>query len=158
MKHVFQDVRSGDGYKNRPNYQTAATNFNSKSVPIKTISEIIYYATDRELYAFAGQAYAAIMSMDFSKSPYTDVREAIMDTNLYKGYQKLKNGKDFLNKNRTNEKLNTLLQQFAVNFNQILEHCEWAIKEYAKYIGRVIVKSEKDILERDIQNGAMVDY
>ena len=156
LMHIFQDVKSGGGYKNRPNYSLAASNAFSKSKGVRTISEIIYYATDKEIYAFAGQAYQGIMNMDLFNSPYSNVREAIVDTKLYNGYTKLKNGIVFLEKYKDNTNLHTLLKQFEVTYHQIYEHCEWAIKEYAKYIGRVIVKAEKDIEERNLKNGASI--
>ena len=158
FKHIFQDVKSGGGYKQRPNYQMSVWGINHKNEMIKTVSEIVYYATEKEIYAFAGQAYEAIMHMDFFNSAYNDVREAVLDTNLYMAYEKLKQGMAYLSSHKGNDTLTNVLNKFGVNFNQIEEHCEWAIKEYAKYIGRVIVKCEKDLFEKRLNEGTMVDF
>lgn len=156
LKHMFQDVKRGSGYKKRPNYQTAAWGINNKNECIKIVSNIIYYATDRELYAFAGQAYEGIMNLNFTNGVYDNVRDAVIDTKLYNGYIKLKEGMNYLIEHENDTLLTTVLKKFGVNFHQIYEHCEWAIKEYAKYIGRVIVKAEKDIEERNVKNGASI--
>ena len=56
------------------------------------------------------------------------------------------------------EFLKNVLDRFEVNYHQILEHCEWAIKEYARNIGRVIIKCEEDLMEKNLNEGAMVDF
>lgn len=158
FQHLFQDVKSGNGYKTRPEYNLAISNFKSKHKPIRTISEIIYYSSEKEIYAFAGQAYESMLNFDFGQSSYSNVHDAIADTKLYNAYTQLKNGMVFLENHKDNQNLHTLLKQFNTNYNQIYKHCQWAVKQYAKYIGRVIVKAEKDIAERTVKNGGNIDY
>lgn len=149
LEHIFQGFMSNGNTKRYPSYGLAAKNINSSSKGIKTISEILYYSTAKELYAFANQAYQAIMHMDNIAEVYGDIRNAIADTNLYSGYRKLKRGMNFLTKNKDNPNFQNALQNFDITCNHIVKRCEWAVGEYAKYIGRVIVKCEKDLLNTE---------
>ena len=100
LKHLFQDVKSFGQIKNRPNYQTSAWGIRHENETIRTVSEIVYYGTDKELRAFTGQAYEGLMHMDIFNSPYSEVRDAIIDTKLYQGYLKLKGALTFLQRLR----------------------------------------------------------
>lgn len=145
LLHIFQNFKSNGNEKVYHSYHLAAQNINSESIGNRILSEIIYYSTDNELYAFANQAYEWIMHNEHLVEEYGDVRNAVSATNLYSGYEKLKNGLVFLKKHENDEKLHDKLKDFKTTYERITQRCEEAIKKYAKYIGRVIVKCERDL-------------
>jgi hypothetical protein len=115
---------------------------------------MIYYSEEREIYAFYNQAYQTLIEIGDKFDP----RNAIFGTKLYKGYELLKRGKEYLLSNTNNRSIDRLLSKFGTTNRKLLEHVEWAIKEYATYIGRAIVKAEKDYKKESIDSGDHYEY
>lgn len=149
LEHLFQDHNAGFKKEKSSQYRLASANYNNKQSTIQLVSKMIYFSEDREIYAFYNQAYQALMdnSNDF------DCRKAITETNLFKAYTTLKKGLKFLDVNVNNAEIDNLLLKFGTNSNKLRKRVDLAIKEYARYIGRAIVKVEKDKLNRSIENG-----
>lgn len=152
LEHLFQNVSAGYALNKTNQYKTASANFSNNQSAIRLVSQMIYFSEEREIYAFANQAYQYLI--DNRINP----RENIVNTKLYKAYTVLKKGVSFLEQNKDNEKLERLLSQFDTSFQRLYEHCQWAVKEYAKYIGRVIVKSEKDRIAKGVSEGNVYDF
>lgn len=151
LEHLFQDFKKGYHREETIQYNTASANYSNKNETIRLVSQIIYFSEGREIYAFANQAYQMLMEEGI------DPRDAIKNTNLYKGYSVLKNGETFLMEHSGDKGINLLLSKFDTNNARLLKHCQWAIDEYAKYIGRVIVKVEKDKLDEDLNEGVHIE-
>lgn len=145
LMHIFQDFKSEGDMQPKDSYKLAVANFNSKNETIRDVSRLIYYSYEKELYAFANQAYQGIIHMDNLRAVYGEVRNAIVDTNLYQTYQKIKELYEKIKKYPNKESINKLLLRFGTKYPQFCERCEYIIKQYAKYIGRVIVKAEADL-------------
>lgn len=152
LEHLFQDFNAGYSREKTKQYNLAAGNFNNQNNAVQLISKAIYYSEERELYAFANQAYQFLMRID------SDPREEIKNTKIYSGYGILKDALEFLRKNVGNKSIDSLLSKFGTTNRKLSEHCRWAVKEYAKYIGRVIVKTEKDKTDNSIQEGVDLDF
>lgn len=147
LEHIFQDFKQGYHKEKDNSYYLASANYNNKNNTVQLISRIIYYTEEREIYAFANQAYQAMM--------WDDSLE-VEDTPLYKVYTTLKDGLSFLTSNINNDNIANLLAKFDTKPADLIKRCEWAANKYAKYIGRVIVKVEKDKKREEIAEG--VEY
>lgn len=151
LEHLFQDFNAGYETKKSDQYNLASANFGNKDDSIKLVSKIIYYSEEREIYGFANQAYQALMHSG------NNPREEIKNTKLYNAYQTLKTGLKFLKEKGSDKIINRLLLKFGTTNRRLSEHCQWAIDECIKYIGRVIVKSEKDRMFNDLKEGVHIE-
>lgn len=152
LEHIFQNVNAGYAPQKTKQYKLASANYANKDSVISLVSRIVYFSEEREIFAFANQAYQALMDRDSSP------REDIENTKLYFAYKTLKKGVDFLEKSKDNKNIDNLLSKFDTTTRKLLEHCQWAVKECAKYIGRVIVKSEKDKLTKGLEEGVEYNF
>lgn len=152
LEHIFQNVNAGYAPQKTKQYKLASANYANKDTVINLISRIVYFSEEREIFAFANQAYQALMEK--SSTP----REDIEKTKLYFAYETLKKGVDFLEKESENDAIDKIVAEFGITREKLTEKCRWAVKECAKYIGRVIVKAEKDKIVRGLEEGVEYNF
>lgn len=147
LEHIFQDVNAGYSRPKTRQYKLASANYAKKDSVINLISRMVYFSEESEIFAFANQAYQALMEKNSTP------RENIEKTKLFFAYQTLKKGVDFLEKESENDAIDKIVAEFGITKEKLMEKCKWAIKECVKYIGRVIVKSEKDKIAIGLEEG-----
>lgn len=152
LEHIFQNVNAGYAPQKTKQYKLASANYANKDSVISLVSMIVYFSEEREIFAFANQAYQALMDRDSSP------REDIENTKLYFVYITLKKGVDFLEKESENYEINKIVAEFGMTREKLTEKCRRAVKECAKYIGRVIVKAEKDKLTKGLEEGVEYNF
>lgn len=145
FEHIFQNINQGYDSVKSEEYKTAAKNYLSNDTALQTIAKTIYFTDENEIYAFANQSYQALMQTD--ETP----REYIKYTKLYQAYTSIKNGLEYLKNN--GQKISDILKDFNTTVDNLSKRCEWAIPKYQKYIGRIIVKAEKDKLNESLSFG-----
>lgn len=145
FEHIFQNINQGYNSVKDEDYKTAARNYMSNDTALQTIARTIYFTDENEIYAFANQSYQALMQTD--ESP----RDYIKYTKLHQAYTSVKSGLEYLKNNRHSSSV--VLRDFNTTADNLIKRCEWAIPKYQKYIGRIIVKAEKDKLYESLSFG-----
>jgi hypothetical protein len=145
LEHLFQNFNAGYARPKTNQYRTSVANAENKDNVVALVSRAIYFSEEREIYAFANQSYQTLMNMD------GDPLENVDKTNIYTAYNAVKDGKAFIEKYAEEPYLEKMLEVYDTTLARLMEHLEWAEKEYAKYIGRVVVKVRKDKPRKDIE-------